>query len=361
MGRVILIPLIANEPLTTLVLVMPDVSIRKIAPFALRREKREKTVDLRMEYAKGKYILPQNVILTDFLTQNIAMILNLDERIQGATTERPSDLFLSTRLRSRKTAVVVGFEKADNEKFMHSLLDAGDVPFIDGAKSIAELFRESLFWPRSYLFVVQFVVILPRKELPFLAVLATNVAYGELREHEKNVVDLIKEGIISKRIRKGIIYPKAIARDGGITYERKCKVYEQKTQPAQYWYRFLGLEAPYYAALLVRHKFNELKKKGQLRSFQKLLAAVSKEDAGAPRRARISIALDDVSVRSPLAEIGGKVKLSRFPKCWLITIRGETLSAPLDSEMELAKEGLLPLCPRDKLLAEISRLKPATA
>ena len=69
---------------------MPDISIRKIAPFVLRPEKRQKTVELRMEYAKGKYILPQHVILTDFLAQNIAMILNLDERTERTTAGKPS-------------------------------------------------------------------------------------------------------------------------------------------------------------------------------------------------------------------------------------------------------------------------------
>src|SRR5947209_1815014 len=107
-----------------------ELSIERIATYALSRENREKTITARWELSKGKLLRPKLTPLSDFVKENVALLLSMGEVSIGSLDRKgPSSIrFQSALGATRRSAVLTVFEE-EGERFktMQNLRVASEV------------------------------------------------------------------------------------------------------------------------------------------------------------------------------------------------------------------------------------------
>src|SRR2546429_3665181 len=204
-----------------------ELVIERIATYALSRENREKTITARWELSKGKLLGVKLTPLSDFVKENMALLFSMPE-VSVTSLDRKSHSAI--RLQSalgvtKRRAVLTAFEEEGEEfRTIQSLRVASEVDFFKLSEKVAGWFKETSFWPKTYLFIVQALITYGKFSTKAVAILASRLEYGDLAEHEETVVEQIKGAVIRRRIRKGMIYPHVREKNGKLGAFRRAKV-----------------------------------------------------------------------------------------------------------------------------------------
>jgi hypothetical protein len=333
--------------------VKDSISVERIATYALSREKRDKTITKNWDLSKGRLIKSTFNALNDFVATNVAYILSLPEISPSdrvSEKKSPFNLRLAGRVPT-KPAVVVDFKReGERSATMRRLVDANDAGFFELSEKLASWFRDSLFWPKTYLFVTQATIRRGRTSWRIAGILATKLEYGEFAEDAEKIVEQMQKGVIRKKIRKGIVYPHYVEKDGGLVREAEVKVFESQSRPANYFYHFLRLESPVLAQQFAVSKYDEVAK--TVRSVDQFVSALRRENASIPEQVYVTIELDETSIKCPLSALGNTAKLSQVGSKYAALIFGAKCRALLGNH-DLVSERKLPLIPEGELARDL--------
>lgn len=230
------------------VIELPSLSVEYLSILALSREKDKKRIERRWHFEKEELTKPPYATLWKFVTQNLSVMFNLPETpvLRGRSKSRPPITLLTKDARKeRARAYVCDFLQTKGKELLHALSAANQgKKFEDCATEVGELFKETPFWPKTYLFTAQFRVESKTFSHNYAGILATKLEYGVLAENQAIILEQLKQGTINEKVNKGLIYPHTIERAKSIEVEDRAKVYETTSIPANYFYSFIGLKPP---------------------------------------------------------------------------------------------------------------------
>ncbi len=271
--------------------------INSVATFSLTREKNTKQVEMKPALMTSKLIQPSFKVLRNFIESNLAMVLNMAEESPTTTEAARSALFVEPRgRRTRKRAYVLGFWKTDRLPVLRKIVDANQSLFLDLSETIANWLKNSLFWPKTYLFVVQFDVPEVKQSKGFVGILLTKLKSGQLAEDEKTILQQIRQGVIDNNIKKAHLFPHVIMGGNGLAVEERVKAFEDQPMPANYFYDFLFLQPPLYAQSLLEETYSALRKKKKPSSLLQVKESLKNISGDLLELARATIEVDRVEI-----------------------------------------------------------------
>jgi len=288
----------------------------------------------------SRLIQPSFKVLRDFIESNLAMIVNMREESPGESETVGPALFVeSSGRRTRKRAYVLGFWKTERARVLSDITRASQLVFLDLSVKVANWLKESLFWPKTYLFIVQF-------EIP--EVKSSKGFVGILRQ--------IREGVIDSGIKKGHVFPHITMGGNGLAIEEKVKSFEDQPSPANYFYGFLFLEPPLYAQKLLEETYSKLRKRKSLGSLSKVKESIKNVDSKLLEQGKVTIEIDNVEIRVPVSEIDDMVKLAKDEDGYLVCVKGSTMKAKI-GKYDLIGDGALQLRSTKEIADEIKTRK----
>ncbi|MHA1664301.1 MAG: hypothetical protein ACTSVW_00495 [Candidatus Njordarchaeales archaeon] len=325
----------------------PRPLVNRLVAYALSRERSRKIVERTWYLSKEDLLSEKFSTLNNFICNNIATIFNLYE-VSMLTSEireiprlRISGSF--GRIRRSKAYICEFFKDRSRELLNRIRTCEKDEDFRREANILAEDFRRTLFWPKCYLFIVQFSLTSVLKE-NFLAVLTTKLTHGALAENPEKIIEQLKKRLIDEKVKKGMIFPHIIQKDDKLTTEYKAKVYEDNPKPAQYFYNFLGLFPPQSPQEVVSEYYQELDKP----SFEDFIKYLKKKDPRLPNLGKVKLIIDDLEIETTLANLRkflfAKLRTNKF----ITVIKCSKVMAIIDNN-DLIKDGSVRLLNEDEL------------
>ena len=164
--------------------------------------------------------------LNDFIASNLGYILSSPEiPISDTVSESKSPFTVRVPGRQpKKPSAIVDFRReGERSATVRKLVEAGEVDFFDLSGKVAAWFRDSLFWPKTYLFVTQATIKRGHNSWKLTGILATKLEYGELAEDAEKIVEQMQRGVVHKKISKAIVYPHFVAKGGRIVTEDEAR------------------------------------------------------------------------------------------------------------------------------------------
>jgi len=305
----------------------------------------------------SRLIQPSFKVLRDFIESNLAMIVNMREESPGESETVGPALFVeSSGRRTRKRAYVLGFWKTERARVLSDITRASQLVFLDLSVKVANWLKESLFWPKTYLFMVQFNISEVKSSKGFVGVLLTKLKVGQLAENPETILRQIREGVIDSGIKKGHVFPHITMGGNGLAIEEKVKSFEDQPSPANYFYDFLFLEPPLYAQKLLEETYSKLRKRKSLGSLSKVKESIKNVDSKLLEQGKATIEIDNVEIRVPVSEIDDMVKLAKDEDGYLVCVKGSTMKAKI-GKYDLIGDGALQLRSTKEIADEIKARK----
>ncbi len=305
----------------------------------------------------SKLIQPSFKVLRDFIEANLAVIVNMREETPGTSDATAPALFVESRSRrTRKRAYVLGFWKTERLKVLRDIAEASQSLFLESSEKVANWLKESLFWPKTYLFIAQFVIPEVKSSKGFVGILLTKLKSGQLAENQETVLRQIREGVIDSSIKKGHVFPHVIMGEKGLAVEEKVKAFEDQPLPAKYFYDLLYLEPPLCVQKLLEETYSTLRTKKKPASLLQLKECVKDVSEDALELAKATIEVEKVEIRTPLFAIDSSVKLGKDDEGYVVYVRGSTMKAKI-GKYDLIEDGVLQLRSTKEIVDEIKARK----
>ena len=306
-------------------------ALQRVMPFSLTREKNTRQVEAK-----------QFRVLREFISRNLVYILNMDEEILGENSERmKAAIFLNSKRKlSLKRAYVLDFWKTDRLKILREIAESNEAQFIDLSYKIADWLRDSLFWPKTYLFVAQFKLKDLTGSIGFVGILLTKLLRGQLAEHPERILEQLDTGVIGTDIKKGHVFPHIAIKGNALATEEKVKSFEDHPNPAKYFYDFLHLDHPVHAQKAAEDIYAGLKKRNKLTTLEALKRSLSVDSDSIPELARATIEVDRVQVKTPIAMINNTVYFGKDGSRYVVLVKGTKAQFNLGKH-DLVQDGLV--------------------
>lgn len=329
----------------------------RVVVFALSREKDKKRIVKNWDLGPKTLKDEPYSIFRRFLVENISILFNKGEslyRHSKAIHKPPIRLRSVDARKERSGSNIVPFRKKGSKR---GVLDdvresKGRKDFLSAARKIAILFKQTPFWPRSYLFVVRFVVSAQAFRKRFVGILTAQLEQGRLAENTEKIMEVLKVGIIGDVVKKGLIYPHVISVDGKVRMESKAKCYEDSYIPASYFYNFLGMEEPRDAIDSLGREYGEYREhdpRGSLGGFVKWLD----DEEILLATPLVDLVIDEIKMKVPLADFEERISIVRLGKGEMaVLIRGQDISVAIEDK-NLLQDGTVRLCGRKEFLESV--------
>jgi len=287
------------------------------AVFALSREREVKRIDRTWILSKDELGDAKYSALIGFLASNLTIVMNRPEseflarsRPKPASYRLPS---VDTR-KERACAYVVGFDPQNRKK--QTLLNLPSIRAADEfqrvTQEIAQWFANTQNWPKSYLFIAEFDVVEGAVRGSLIGILTSELRYGSFVEDPSKIVDQLKRGVMGDTVRKAMICPHITGKRGdSFTTETKAKVFEETSEPAQYFYNFVGLIPPREPKELVGEIIGEVATRHYAEPLAQLSRALS-ESPGVETLVRANVTVDDVNIQLSLDQLTRALRFVRL-------------------------------------------------
>lgn len=336
--------------------------IQRASIYGLTREKRKKKVSDRWILNKTKLTSKTYSVLSTFLYKNIAILMNLPEipRIERQMIHPPIHLEGGDPRKERSRAHIASFiDRRKGRSILDRLRISGDdISFSNRASKISQRFLDVPFWPKTYLFVLQFLIRHSSFSEEFAGILTTKLRYGQLAEDPRRVIHQMKTGIIGERVKKAAIYPHISKRRGKITTEPYAKVYEDTQRPAKYFYRFLQLDYPLGLGEFVESLYNEELCEKDL-SLEEFIELLREEDPELLNQVEITTMIDNIEIFSSLSDFYDKMRFTKIAgRKHLVLVKGSKVSALLGKH-DLFKDGKIKSMDKKTLIRKVLKGKKA--
>jgi len=330
--------------------------IRRASIYGLTREKRKKKISNVWILNRAKLLSTTYSVLSDFVYRNLAILVNLFEipRLERQEIRPPIHLEGGDPRKERAKAYVSSF--MDEEKGPLTLnnlrLCKDDSSFSTYAREISQRFLETRFWPRTYLFILQFSIKHKDFSKRFVAILTTKLQYGQLAEDTRKVIYQIETGVIGDTVKKAMIYPYIFEKKGKITIEPYAKVYEDTAHPAKYFYRFLQLEYPMVAQEFVENLYKEKFQSKEL-SLDQFIDTLKEKDPGLMKQISVTTDVDEISTLSSLSDFRNKMQIAKMgEREYLLLVSGSKVSVFL-GKCDLVKDRKIGFLSKSKLIDKV--------
>ena len=328
----------------------PSLQLKLCTTYGLSRERDIKKIE--HDWISNAQDLQTNVTLSEFLSSNIAALFNMKEtQMLKGDARAPAITFLPMDgRRERNRCYICDFEEPKKLALLDKLKDTGDeTTFHALSRLVANLFRESPFWPMQYLFVCQWTLALPNGTTHnCISILTTKLERGRLAEDEKHIVTQLQQGIMGDTVKKGILYPHFADDDGEIVSESKAKVYESKPGPAQYFYDFLKLKQPMSIDELVEESYKSLASSGRS-SLEELGKSLGPDIL---RNGHAIIFIDGKPTKVTLEDLVHRIRFADTGSAKVVLIKGSVIRVGIGTH-DLLQEGAIKVMSKKELLQYI--------
>jgi len=337
-----------------------ELIIRRASIYGLTREKRSKKISNEWVLDNAKLSSRTYSILSTFLYKNLAILMNLFEipRLERQEIRPPIHLEGGDPRKERAKAYVTSFiDTAKGPLILDGLrLCKDDVSFSTYAREMSQRFLETRFWPRTYLFLLQFSVMHSSFSEKFAAILTTKLQYGQLAEDARRVIDQIRYGVIGDTVKKAAIYPHIFEKNGKIESEPYIKVYEDNPYPAKYFYRFLRLEYPIGVQEFIEDLYNqELLDKGL--PLDRFVDLLKEKYPDLLNQINITTIMNEITTTSSLSEFHDKIRFAKInDREYLLLVRGSNVCVLLGKN-DLVKDGKIEFMDKSKLINKVLKGK----
>ena len=331
--------------------VSSELKIQRASIYGFTREKRKKRISNEWILNDTKLSSKTYSVLLTFLYKNLVILVNLFEipRMERKKIHPPIHLEGGDPKKELAKAYITSFTDKKNGVLLNDLqLCDDDDSFSIYAHKISQLFLETRFWPRTYLFITQFSIKHPRIIERFIGILTTKLQYGQLAEDPERIISQIESGIIGDTVKKAAIYPHISEENGKIITKPYVKVYEDTPRPAKYFYRFLSLDYPTGSREFVENQYSEICQKGL--SIDAFVGSLKKDAPELLNQVHTKTVMDDIETNSSLADLYNKIQFARISdKEYLLLVKGSKISVLLGKD-DLVKDGVIKFIDKKTLL-----------
>jgi hypothetical protein len=329
-------------------------SIKNVAVFALSREKTKKKIERSWDLNSSQLRKPIYSTFNKFLTDNVTILFNKGEAyyLHSKDIKSPPLLLASVDARKeRSRAYLVPFKKKGskrnllnevrNSKSRHELLKA--------TNKIASLFRQTPFWPKSYLFVIRFNISYKSFRHNFVGIFITRLEQGRLAEDATKIIEQLKRGIIGDVVKKGLIYPHVTRKKGKLLLERKAKSYEDTAVPASYFYTFLALREPEDTVEILSERYEQFRDSQPeegMEGFRDWLG--DKENL--LEVSMVNVEIDNINIKVPLEDIDERILITALKNGNKgVLIKGKNVRVML-GDMDILKDNVIKVSDKKQLI-----------
>jgi hypothetical protein len=295
---------------------------------------------------------------------NLATILNLRESLSQNGDEEviPSPVHVEggDKRKQRWAKSDIASPKENTNRYVlvdNAALSKSDDEFVTAADTITLWFKDTRFWPKTYLFITQFTAKAGNFVAHSCGILTTKLESGTLVTDPEVIVRQLQREQVGKIVKKGLVYPRIININGKMTTKPAFKIYEDTSRPAEYFYRFLRLRYPRTSEEIVGRAYSKLPP-GKMSSLHDLERKLG-EKAHLLDGVELTGNVDQIQFSASYKDLKGNFDFAEIsPKKHLILIQGDRVEVRL-GESDLVKDGVIRFLSLEELIQKLREIAGA--